>query len=46
MKIYNYVKNVVEENITQEFRLKDISEIRNCFLEEIEKNQLMSRNHK
>ena len=46
MKIYNYVKNVVEENITQEFRLKDISEIRNCFLEEIEKNQLMSRKHK
>ena len=46
MKIYNYVKNVVEENITQEFRLKDISEIRNCFLEDIEQNQLMSRKHK
>ena len=46
MKIYNYVNNAVEENITQEFRLKDISEIRNCFLEEIEQNQLMSRKHK
>ena len=31
-----------EENISQEFRLKDIDETRNYFLEEIEQNELMS----
>ena len=37
---------MVEENISQEFRLKNIDEIRNHFLEEIEQNKLMSRKHK
>ena len=46
MKIYNYLKNIVEENISQDFRLKDIDEIRNYFLEEINQNELMSRKHK
>ena len=46
MKIYNYFKNIVEENISQDFRLKDIDEIRNYFLEEINQNELMSRKHK
>ena len=37
---------MVEENISQEFRLKKINETRNYFLEEIEQNQLMSKKHK
>ena len=35
---------MVEENIGQEFRLKNIVEIRNY--EEIEQNELMNRIHK
>ena len=35
-----------EKNIIQEFRLKDIDGTRNYFLEEIGKNELMSRKHK
>ena len=34
---------MVEENISQEFRLKNIDEARNYFLEEIEQNELMSK---
>ena len=34
---------MVEENISQEFRLKNIDETRNYFLEEIEQNELMSK---
>ena len=41
MKIHNDFKN-----ISQEFRLKNIDETRNYFLEEIKQNQLMSRKHK
>ena len=37
---------MVEENVSQEFRLKNIDETRNYFLEEIEHNKLMSRKHK
>ena len=37
---------MVEENISQEFRLKNIGGTRNYFLEEIEQNELMSRKHK
>ena len=37
---------MVEENKSQEFKLKNIGETRNCFLEEIEQNELMSRKHK
>ena len=32
--------------MSQEFRLKNIDETRNCFLEEIEQNELMSRKDK
>ena len=32
--------------MTQEFRLKNINETRNYFLEEIGQNELMSRKHK
>ena len=35
-----------KENRSQEFRLKNIDEIRNYFVEEIEQNELMSNKHK
>ena len=37
---------MVEENISQEFRLKVIDETRNYLIEEINQNELMSNNHK
>ena len=37
---------MVEENISQEFRLKNIDETRNYFLKEIEQNELMRKKHK
>ena len=37
---------MVEENISQGFRLKNINETRSYFLEEIKQNELMSRKHK
>ena len=37
---------MVEENISQEFRLKSKDETRNCFLEGIKRNELMSKKHK
>ena len=37
---------MVEENISQEFRLKDVDETINYFLEKIEQNEVMSRKHK
>ena len=37
---------MVEENISQEFRLKNIDKTRNYFFKEIEQNTLMSKNHK
>ena len=35
-----------EENITQEFRLKNIDQTRNCFIEEINQNDLISKKHR
>ena len=35
-----------EENISQEFRLKNIDEIWNYLIEEIDQNELMSKKHK
>ena len=32
--------------MSQEFRLKNINKTRNCFLEEIEQNELMCKRHK
>ena len=46
MKIYNNFKNMVEENISQEFRLKNIDEARNYFLEDIKQYELMSEKRK
>ena len=37
---------MVEENISQEFRLKNIDKARNYFIEEINGNELMSKKHK
>ena len=34
---------MVEENISREFRLENIDETRNYFLEEKEQNKMMSR---
>ena len=34
---------MVEENISQEFRLQNIGETRNSFLEEIEQNELSEK---
>ena len=36
---------MVEENIRHKFRLKNIDERRNYFLEDIKQNELMSNNH-
>ena len=35
-----------EENLQQEFRLKNIDETRNYLIEEIYQNELMSKSHK
>ena len=35
-----------EENIGQEFRLKNIDETRSYLIEEINRNELMSKKHK
>ena len=37
---------MAEENIIQEFRLKNIDETRNYLIEEINRNKLMSKTHK
>ena len=37
---------MVEENISQEFRLKNIKETRNYFVEEIKQNELMNNKYK
>ena len=45
LKIKNNFKNMIEENISQEFRLKNVDEARKHFVEEIEQNELMSIKH-
>ena len=37
---------MAEENISQEFRLENITETRNYLIEEINRNQLISKKHK
>ena len=46
MKIYSYFTNIPEKNISQEFKLKNIDETRNYLIEEINRNELMSKKHK
>ena len=40
------VKNMDEENLSQEFRLKNIKEIKNYFIKETNQNELMKKKHK
>ena len=35
-----------KENLSQEFRLKNVDETKNYFVEEIEQNELMCKKHK
>ena len=37
---------MVEENISQEFRLKNIEETRNYLIKEINRNELIRKKHK
>ena len=37
---------MVEENLSQEFRLKNIEQTRNYFIKEIDQNELMTKKHK
>ena len=46
MKFYNYFKNMFEENLSQEFRLKNIDKTRNYLIEEISRNELINKKHK
>ena len=36
---------MTKENLSQEFRLRNIDEPRNYFIEEINQNELMSKKH-
>ena len=36
--MYNYFENMVEENISQEFRLKNIDETRHYLIEQLNRN--------
>ena len=40
------VKNMDEEILSQEFRLKNIKEIKNYFIKETNQNELMKNKHK
>ena len=42
MKIYNYFISIIKQNRSQEFRLKNIDERRNYFLEKIYRNELIN----
>ena len=44
--MYNYLKYMTEENISQEFRLKNIDEARNYPIKKMNQNELMSKKHK
>ena len=44
--MYSYFKNMVEEDIIQKFRLKNIDKTRSYSLEEIKQYELISKKHK
>ena len=37
---------MAEENVSQEFRLKNMDATKNYFIDEIKQNELMSKKHK
>ena len=37
---------MAEENVSQEFRMKNVEQTRNYFIKEIDQNELMSNKHK
>ena len=41
--IYTYFKRMAEENICQEFRLQMTDETRNCIIDKIKQNELVSK---
>ena len=46
---FNYIRKYIiksEENISQEFKLKNIDEIKNYLIKEINQKELMSKKHK
>ena len=43
--MYNYLKNIIEECTSKEFRFKHIAQTRNYFVEEIKQNELMSKRY-
>ena len=43
LRIYNCLKNIVEENISQEFRLENIDETKNYLIDEFNRNEPMSK---
>ena len=44
--MHNYFKNMGEENVSQELKLKNINETRIHLIEEINGSELMSKKHK
>ena len=46
MKTCDDFKNMSEENISQEFRLRNVNKTKYYFLKEIQQNKLMSEKHK
>ena len=44
--MYNYFETMAEETLRQEFGLKNIDERRNYLTEEINRNELMWKEHK
>ena len=46
IEIFNYFKNIFEEYISQEFRLKNMDKTRNYLIEEINQNELISKKPK
>ena len=43
---YEQILNMDEANINQEFRLKNIKEIKSCFIKEMHQNEFRSMKHK
>ena len=46
IEICNYFEKFFEEYISQEFKLKNMGKTRNDLIEEINRNELMSKNPK